>query len=69
MATSLLGRLGQHLWGAAGMRESPVFVALFSVATMFPSWPQLAPRRVKLKTEVPHVALVGPSKVYVPSGK
>jgi len=26
-------------------------------------------RRVKLKTEVPHVALVGPSKVYVPSGK
>jgi len=26
-------------------------------------------RRIKLKTEVPHVALVGPSKVYVPSGK
>jgi len=26
-------------------------------------------RRVKLKTEVPHVALVGPSKVYVSSGK
>jgi hypothetical protein len=26
-------------------------------------------RRVKLKTEVAHVALVGPSKVYVPSGK
>jgi hypothetical protein len=26
-------------------------------------------RRVKLKTEIPHVALVGPSKVYVPSGK
>src|SRR6266478_2704051 len=26
-------------------------------------------RRVKLKTKVPHVALVGPSKVYVPSGK
>ena len=26
-------------------------------------------RRLKLKTEVPHAALVGPSKVYVPSGK
>ena len=26
-------------------------------------------RRIKLKTEVPHVALVGPSKVYVPGGK
>jgi hypothetical protein len=26
-------------------------------------------RRIKLKTEVPHVALVGPSRVYVPSGK
>jgi hypothetical protein len=26
-------------------------------------------RQVKLKTEVPHVALVGPSKVYVPGGK
>jgi len=26
-------------------------------------------RRVKLKTEVPHVTLVGPSKVYVPGGK
>src|SRR5712671_2264629 len=26
-------------------------------------------RRVKLKTEIQHVALVGPSKVYVPSGK
>jgi hypothetical protein len=26
-------------------------------------------RRVKLKTEIPHVALVGPSKAYVPSGK
>jgi hypothetical protein len=26
-------------------------------------------RRVKLKTEVPHVTLVGPSRVYLPSGK
>jgi hypothetical protein len=26
-------------------------------------------RRVKLKTEVPHVTLLGPSKVYVPGGK
>jgi len=26
-------------------------------------------RQVKLKTEIPHVALVGPSKVYVPGGK
>jgi hypothetical protein len=26
-------------------------------------------RRLKLKTEVPHVTLVGPSKVYVPGGK
>ena len=26
-------------------------------------------KRVKLKTEVPHVALVGPSKVYVPGDK
>ena len=26
-------------------------------------------RRAKLKTEVPHVTLVGPSKVYVPGGK
>jgi len=26
-------------------------------------------RRVKLKTEVPHVTFVGPSKVYVPGGK
>ena len=26
-------------------------------------------RRVKLKTEVPHVTLVGPAKVYVPGGK
>jgi len=26
-------------------------------------------RRVKLKSEVPHVTLVGPSKVYVPGGK
>lgn len=26
-------------------------------------------RRIKLKTEVPHVTLVGPSKVYVPGGK
>ncbi len=26
-------------------------------------------RRLKLKTEVPHLALVGPSKAYVPGGK
>jgi hypothetical protein len=26
-------------------------------------------RRIKLKTEIPHVTLVGPSKVYVPGGK
>jgi len=34
-------------------------------------WAQGDPgyRRVKLKTEVPHVALVGPSKVYVSSGR
>jgi hypothetical protein len=38
---------------------------------VFTFWAQGNPgyRRVKLKTEIPHVTLVGPSKVYVPDGK
>src|SRR6266853_6239830 len=43
----------------------------FSGQHILTFWAQGDPgyRRVKLKTEVPHAALVGPSKIYVPSGK